>query len=442
MAKSKIVAAWLSPAERRDLGRGQRKHLPRVQHAHWDAGLRTHSPSALMTQSMRGRVPELIKLKYQRMAASPFGYFRGAVPVMAADLALLPHTGILTQLCGDAHVSNLGSYFGAEGQLVFDINDFDETISGPFEWDIKRLATSIILAGPNNGPHLAANEDAVRSCIERYTCLIAELAQMSALDAARYRVHRLGAVKPVAAILRAAQRATPQHTLAQLTAKSPHAHGDALEHRRFKTQPPELRRVTGSEAASVLASLADYQQTLLTEQQHLFARYRPLDVAFKVVGTGSVGLRDYVVLLEGNGDADPLFLQIKQEVASAYAPWLPHRAGHNGRRVAEGQRAMQLQSDSFLGWTRIGGLDYLVRQLNDHKAAINVAGLEGEALTAYAHVCGELLARGHARSGDACRIQGYIGKGARFVDAVLRFAQFYAAQTKSDWHELVRQREK
>ena len=391
---------------------------------------------------MHGRVPSLVALKYQRMLASPFGYFRGAAPVMAADLALLPHSGIITQLCGDAHVSNLGSYLGPDGELVFDINDFDETIPGPFEWDLKRLATSIILAGPHSSPRNSANEDAVRACLRCYTSLIAEFSRMSGLDVARYRVHRLGAVKPVANIFRLAQRATPQHTLATLTQKSARRSPDSLLGRRFQTCRPTLWRITGAEAAAVLAALHAYQHSLLPEQHHLFSRYRPVDVAFKVVGTGSVGLRDYVILLEGNGPSDPLFLQIKQEVASAYAPWLPvaPEHAHNGRRVAEGQRLMQLQSDPFLGWTQIAGRQYLVRQLNDHKAEINIAKLKSPALIAYAEVCGELLARGHARSGDACRIQGYIGHGPRFSDAVLRFAQSYAAQTVLDFKALARER--
>jgi len=437
---------WLSPEERRAQGRHQRKQIARVQHAHWQPEARTHDAATLLRHSTQGRIPALVTLKDQRMMASPFGYFRGAVPVMAADLALFPHTGILNQLCGDAHVSNLGSYLGPDGQIVFDINDFDETIVGPFEWDLKRLATSLILAGRNAGARDAVSEDAVHACLTSYTRLIAVFSRMTVLDVARYRVHRLDAVKPVSNILRMAARATPQHTLAQLTEKHTLRRGnDALQQRHFKTMKPDLWRVTGDEAAHVLASLELYKQSLLPVQQHILAQYRPLDVAFKVVGTGSVGLRDYVILLEGSGSKDPLFLQIKEEAASGYAAYLkqhaaPHR--HNGRRVAEGQRAMQLQSDPFLGWTQCSGRDYLVRQLNDHKAEIDITRLKGPALVAYAEVCGELLARGHARSGDACRIQGYIGSGSRFCNALLRFALRYADQTERDWKELVRQHQK
>jgi len=437
-----IAGKWLSPEERRAQGRMQRKQVARMQHMHWNRQERTHDPATLLRISMRDRVPALIKIKMQRMAASAFGYFRGAVPVMAADLALLPHTGIFTQLCGDAHVSNLGSYLGTDGQIVFDINDFDETIRGPFEWDLKRLATSLILAGRNAGARDAVNEEAVQACVTSYTRRIAGFSRMAVLDVARYRVHRLGAVKPVSSILRMAARATPQHTLEQLTERKNRRGSDALQARHFKTMKPDLWRVTGAEAEQLLASLELYKQSLLPEQQHIFAQYRPLDVAFKVVGTGSVGLRDYVILLEGSGSKDPLFLQVKEEAASGYAAYLKEDAArykHNGRRAAEGQRAMQLQSDPFLGWTECNGRDYLVRQLNDHKAEIDILKLKGETLVAYAQVCGELLARGHARSGDAYRIQGYIGSGGRFCDALRRFALRYADQTVLDWKELAGQ---
>ncbi len=445
MAQSRsITGKWLSQEQRRALGRSRRKQVPRQQHEQWQARLRKQDATKLLRHSMRGRVPELVTLKYQRMMASPFGYFRGAVPVMAADLALLPHTGIYGQLCGDAHVSNLGSYLGADGVVVFDINDFDETIRGPFEWDLKRLTTSLILAGRNAGARDAVSEEAVRACLARYTRLIESFSRMPILDAAHYRVHRLNAVKPVANILRMAARATPQHWLKQLTERpSGRRSGDALERRRFRNARPDLWRLTGAEAADVLASLTLYKQSLPFTAQHFFAQYRPVDVAFKVVGTGSVGLRDYVVLLEGNGSQDPLFLQIKEEVNSGYAPYLKeHMQTHNGQRVAHGQQTMQLQSDPFLGWTQIHGRDYLVRQLNDHKAAIDITKLKGEALVAYAEVCGELLARGHARSGDVCQVGGYIGSGSRFSNALLRFALRYADQTELDWKELVRQHPK
>jgi uncharacterized protein (DUF2252 family) len=205
---------------------------------------------------------------------------------------------------------------------------------------------------------------------------------------------------------------------------------------------PTLTRVTGAQAAAVLASLEPYRQMLEPQRQHLLSFYRPVDVAFKVVGTGSVGLRDYCVYFEGNGPADPLFLQIKEEPASAYESWLPdaHPARHNGQRVADGQRAMQMQSDPFLGWTHIGARQFLVRQLNDHKGSIEIADLAGSGLAAYAEVCGELLARGHARSGDPLVIAGYLGNGDSFAEAMGKFGSLYADQTEKDWNELRRSR--
>jgi uncharacterized protein (DUF2252 family) len=388
---------------------------------------------------MQGRVPALIKLKYELMAASPFGYFRGAVPVMAADLAVLPNTGILSQLCGDAHVRNLGAFAAPDGRLVFDINDFDETIHGPFEWDIKRMAASIVLAGRAAGHKDASAQLAAEKCIERYVAQMRTFAKMPHLEVNRYQVHRIGTVEPIQEALLKAERATPMHTLDGLT--EPVSGKDGAP-RRFKESKPMLTRVTGSAAAAVLESLGPYRDMLEPQRRHLLSFYRPVDVAFKVVGTGSVGLRDYCVYFEGNVPCDPLFLQIKEEPASGYTAYLPdaHPPHHNGQRVAEGQKAMQVQSDPFLGWTHIGARQYLVRQLNDHKGSIDIETMSASGLEAYAEVCGELLARGHARSGDPLMIAGYLGSGDSFVEAVGKFGVLYADQTERDWKELCRSR--
>lgn len=436
--------------ERFALGQERRKQMRRTVHAEWKASERKEHPLKLLAASMRGRVPALVALKYERMALSPFGYFRGAVPVMAYDLSLVGNTGILSQLCGDAHVRNLGAYEGPDGRLLFDINDFDETIVGPFEWDVKRMATSLILAGREAGAKGVACREAAAVFLERYRYCITSFARMPLLEMARYQVRRLKNVSPVQEILRMAERATPMLTLSELTEVKTAA--DRQKHRVFKTVAPVLTRVKGQEAERVVASLELYVQSLLRERRHLFSQYRPMDVAFKVVGTGSVGLRDYCVYMEGNGAKDPLFLQIKEEVASGYAPYvgrvnggkgLSNHSGryHQGRRVVEGERAMQMQSDPFLGWTTIDGREYLVRQLNDHKASIQVADLKA-GLLEYASVCGELLARGHGRSGDCLMLGGYLGKSARFDEAVVKFAEAYANQTEKDWHELVQSRKK
>ena len=434
-------------------GQARRKHLRRAQLGVWNPKLRREEPLALLTASMHGRVPALVPLKYERMAASPFGFFRGAVPAMAADLALQPHTGIFTQLCGDAHLRNLGAFSAPDGRLVFDINDFDESIHGPFEWDVKRMATSIILAGREAGAKDSACVAAARGFLAAYCAAIHRFAAMPVLELARYMVHRLNTIRPIAQIFALAERATPLHNLDALTqtaataersaeSKTAKPPGGAASSRIFRSRPPELTRVRGHAARVVLDSLTEYSETLLPERRHFLAQYTPVDVAFKVVGTGSVGLRDYCIYLEGNGPLDPLFLQIKEEPRSAYAPYLGESGvpAHQGRRVAEGQRAMQVQSDPFLGWTTIEGRDYLVRQLNDHKSSVDLDSLRPSALLAYAAVCGETLARGHARAGDPCRIAGYIGRSARFDAAIAKFALAYAEQTEHDWHALLKSR--
>jgi uncharacterized protein (DUF2252 family) len=237
-----------------------------------------------------------------------------------------------------------------------------------------------------------------------------------------------------------AERATPLHTLDTLTVST-------KKGRVIKEEPPVLRRLSPQQARPVLASLKTYRESLQPERQHFLSQYRALDVAFKVVGTGSVGLRDYLIYLEGNGARDPLFLQVKEEPESAYAPYLPGAAEawgggseNQGRRVVNGQRAMQFQSDPFLGWTTIANRDYLVRQLNDHKGSIEIEDLAGQGLVDYAEMCGELLARGHARSGDACLIAGYLGNGQKFGEALVKFAEAYADQTELDWKALKKSR--
>jgi uncharacterized protein (DUF2252 family) len=450
------VMHWMSPKERRNLGRSQRKQAGRHAHKELRPAKRRAPALELLEHSMHGRVPALIRLKYELMAESPFAYFRGAVPVMAADLASLPRTSIVTQICGDAHVRNLGAYAAPDGRLLFDINDFDETIAGPFEWDLKRMAASLVLAGRAAGHKDISCVSAVEACIASYTTLMRTLAEMPFLEVARFQVHRMDLAKPVQDALMKAERATPQHTLEKLTEPAKRM---GTRNRKFKESKPMLARLPAAKTKEVLRSLRPYCAQLEPQRQHLLDMYRPVDVAFKVVGTGSVGLRDYCVYFEGNGAEDPLFLQIKEEAASAYAPYLkagmshpkrtvaarrvgnqPSQPGgiHNGRRVSKGQRAMQMQTDPFLGWTQFGGRQYMVRQLNDHKGSIEIDDLAGRNLEAYAEVCGELLARGHARSGDPLVISGYLGNGDNFAEGCATFGARYADQTEKDWEELKR----
>lgn len=418
-------------------GHALRKKVNPADLATWDPKRRSRAPLQLLKASMKGRVPALLPLKYERMVASPFGFFRGAAPVMAYDLSLAPDTGILNQLCGDAHVQNVGAFSGIDGRLIFDINDFDETTPGPFEWDVKRMATSILLAGHEAEVKTAGCRAATSAFLDSYCQPIHELALLPILQVARYQVHRLKAVTPISRILRKAERATPLHSRDHLTE-------EVKGTRIFRSQPPLLRRVHGRERSAVLASISLYRKGLLPERQHFLDQFRPIDVAFKVVGTGSVGMRDYCVYLEGNGPDDPLFLQIKEETASAYQPYLSRAVSrmHNGKRVADGQRAMQWQSDPLLGWTSIGNRDFLVRQINDHKASLDVTTLNQAGLVHYAQVCGEMLARGHARSGDARIIAGYLGGGKRFKEAISQFASDYAQQTTVDWKHLLDQQKK
>ena len=454
----------LTTQERFAFGHHQRKHMRRADHAGWTPRHRTESPLKLLHASEHGRLPSLVAIKHQRMAASPFGFFRGAVPVMAYDLSLAPNTEILNQLCGDAHVRNLGAFSGPDGRLIFDINDFDETILGPFEWDVKRMATSLILAGREIGARETHCHEAAAVFLQSYRRHVLDFARMPVRELAKYQVRRLKTLSPMADIFLMAERATPLHTLLTLTdaPAQPHArqkqHAKSSKkktstpateasapppphpHRIFKTIEPLLTRLTGQPAQRVIDSLATYADSLAPERRHFLAQYQPIDVAFKVVGTGSVGLRDYCIYMQGIGPKDPLFIQIKEEAVSAYAPYLgenPSTPLHQGQRVVQGEHAMQVQSDPFLGWTTIENRPYLVRQLNDHKASINLAQLKSAALLEYAAVCGEILARGHARSGDPAVLAGYIGASERFDVAIRKFSAAYADQTDADWKHFV-----
>jgi uncharacterized protein (DUF2252 family) len=437
--------------ERQAAGQAIRKRLARQGNAEFSAKSRPESAEKLLKRSDRGRVPALVKIKYERMKLSPFGYFRGAVPVMAADLSTLPNTGLMVQLCGDAHVRNLGAFAAEDGRLIFDLNDFDETYRGPFEWDLKRMAASLVVAGREAGNKDGVCTRAVIGCMASYGMRMRAYAPMPVLEMVRDQIIRYEEVAPVHMALQKALRATPMHTLGLLTEpvpgkaagrsdQKPNAKVDLSAPRRFKEIKPTLTRLSPAKAKVVLDSLVAYRETLQSQRRFFFDQYRPVDVAFKVVGTGSVGLRDYCVYMEGNGPGDPFFLQIKEEAVSAYAPYLTDKSGpkHQGQRVVEGQRLIQTGTDILLGYTKIEGRDYLVRRLNDHKASIELTDLNGDGLIEYAQLCGELLARGHARSGDAMQIAGYLGTGDGFAEALAEFGRKYADQTEKDWVQLKR----
>jgi uncharacterized protein (DUF2252 family) len=415
-------------SERLAFGQERRKVLSRVDLGVWKPAKSRPDPVALLLAAERGRLPHLLRIKHDRMVASPFGFFRGAAPLMAWDLAHRPRTGIEVQLCGDAHVRNLGAFAAEDGHLVFDINDFDETTPGPFEWDLCRLAASFVLAAREAGDTDRSAKEAVRILARSYREGLRRFLSMSVLDLMRYEIRRHLEEGPIYEVLAKAERVTPQASLKKLTVP------DRQKERRFVHQPPLITRVPPAVTRQVIAALRSYRSSIGPARRLVLDAYRPVDVAFKIVGTGSVGTRDYVVLLFGASEDDPLFLQVKEALASCYAPYLRGMKvpAHDGERVAEGQHRMQTLSDPFLGWTTVSGRPFIVRQLSDHKASLDPRMLRGSSLVEYALVVGEIFAKAHARTGDPVVLLGYLGRSERFDDALARFAAAYADQTVKD----------
>jgi uncharacterized protein (DUF2252 family) len=410
-----------------DYGRAQRKHLSRSELDNFDPASRHFDAVKVIAESCQGRVPKLIPIKFQRMSLSLFAFFRGTVEVMAADLASAKNTRIEVQLAGDAHVNNFGFFASPDAQVIFDMNDFDETFRGPWEWDVKRMTTSIMLAGREAGNSNAVCKEAVDAFLSTYFLWIRRFTQMLTIDVARHRVKRNLTDSTLAKSLKQAVRATPLENLHKLARKT--ARGW-----RFRSKPSLLWDVPGQTRSTVLSALPLYRNTLRSEYQHLFDRFHPVDVGFKVVGTGSVGTRDYVVLMFGRDENDPLILQIKEEPPAIYSRYLKHPTPRNeGQRVVEGQRALQVFSDMLLGWCSMEGRDYLVRQLNDHKAGCEISDLRGPRLGAYSRLCAELMAKGHARSGDPVAIFAYVGSGQKAAQSLRRFAVQYADQVEADY---------
>ena len=418
-------------------GKGLRDKLPRIDQGKWKAG-RGRDVIGTIKEENGGRLPDLIPIKMSRMAISPFTFFRGTASLMAKDLSSHPTTGLKVQLCGDAHVRNLGAYAAPDGRLVFDLNDFDETIRGPWEWDLKRLAASIVLAGRDAGESRKDCAVAAQEVARWYRESLDLFARMKVLELARYEIRRQSQEEVVGEILERAERVTPAKTLMKLTERT-----GGLP--RFHDDPPALRHVSDSIRRAVFKALKEYRETVTAGRQLILDAYHPVDVAFKMVGTGSIGTRDYIVLLFGNGIEDPMFLQLKEELRSCYAPYVSgagridhegRRAGHHeGRRAAQGQQRLQTVTDPFLGWATIEGRPFLVRQLADHKAAIDPEELKGATLLEYAVVCGKVLAKAHARTGDAAALAGYCGHSVKFDKAIGKFAVVYADQTARD-HEV------
>jgi uncharacterized protein (DUF2252 family) len=426
---------------RHERGRAARQVVPRGSHAEWEPAPDRPDPIDLLVAQARDRIPDLLPIRYSRMMASPFTFMRGAAIVMAQDLASTPKSGIQSQLCGDAHLLNFGLYASPERALLFDLNDFDETLPGPWEWDVKRLAASFVVAGRDNGFDAADCREAAQTSAASYRRRMAEFSEMGELEVWYLRVGEEEAFG-----LLSAARTKKTAKKVNRTVRKAHGH-DSLQalskltkivdgRRTIIDDPPLLVRIPeGDEIrVQVNAILESYKRTLQDDRRHLLDRFRFVDVARKVVGVGSVGTRAYVVLLEGRDEDDPLFLQVKEAGASILEGHVPSSAyKQHGHRVVAGQRLMQAASDIFLGWFRgTEGRDFYWRQLRDMKGSAQVERMSPEELTLYAGLCGWALARAHARSGDRVRISAYLGKSERFDVAIADFAKAYADQIERD----------
>jgi uncharacterized protein (DUF2252 family) len=444
---------YLSAAERAARGKAARKQARRSAHGCWEPSATRADPVELLERQAETRVPELIPIRHGRMLLSPLSYFRGAALAMASDLAKTPISGLDVQLCGDAHLSNFGIFGSPERHLVFDINDFDETARGPWEWDLKRLATSLEVAGREND--FTANERSriVRGAASSYREGMRELSRMSMLDV-WYQHLDLDRLEPRFRSLLDPKK-TPSVWRAIAKARA-HDHLHAFEKLacvvdgecRIVSDPPLIvpleEFVAGVEPHVISEALqtiiASYRRTLLPNQQHLLEQYRLAHLARKVVGVGSVGTEAWVVLLL-DGRGSPLLLQVKQAEASVLEEfWSESEFAHHGERVVAGQRLIQEASDIFLGWERLEWqgreLDVYIRQLKDWKGSADVDGMTVAGMTLWAQMCGWTLARAHARTGDRIAIAAYLGRSDAFDRAIAEFAIAYADQNERDYREL------
>ena len=450
------AAGLPTTAERKSRGRAARKSAPLAAHADWAPGDGRPDPIALLAEQAKTRVPELVPIRYGRMLVSPFAFYRGAAVIMAHDLASTPRSGLDAQLCGDAHVSNFGIFASPERNLVFDINDFDETSPGPFEWDIKRLAASLAIIGRERGIGTKGRATVVRAAAGAYGQAMRSFARVGNLAVWYSRLN----VDPVlAGSTKNAKRQSRRqfdHGSADGEARNPLRALEKLRHAgggepRLVGDPPLLvpvsELVPKSEQSALIesfrAALRSYRHTLPEERGRLLEAYRLVDAARKVVGVGSVGTWTWVVLLVGLDDKDPLFLQFKEADYSVLEPLVGRaRDRSHGERVVEGQRLMQAASDILLGWDHMIGTDgrnrdYYVRQLWDGKRSLPVENMSPKQMQTYAAMCGWTLARAHARSGDRVAIAAYLGKSSTFDEAIGRFAEAYADQNGRDYEALV-----
>ncbi|MBV9490540.1 MAG: DUF2252 domain-containing protein [Verrucomicrobia bacterium] len=446
MTRDQTVAGALRTAltpyeERIAAGRALRDKVKRSALGRWQLPKDRRDPVGLIEQTHTGRLEHLIPVRIGRMLASPYAFLRGAAALMADDFQRLPRTGIEPVICGDAHLGNFGFYASPERDLVFDLNDFDEAHPGPWEWDLWRLTTSIWVAGRQNGLAEGTCEDAVLWCTAAYRRQIARLAgqpllarSFDRMDIERMR-QEMADWSLRSEVERAAQIArsrTSDRALPKLTRER-----EGM--RRIVDQPPLVTHVGENEKERLIDGLEAYLNTLPPHWRRVLSAYVVVDIAHKVVGVGSVGLRAFVALLQGNDARDAVFLQLKQARRSCVARFV-HGAtawhAHQGQRVVEYQQTLQTVSDPLLGWTTVDDRDYYVRQFRDMKGAVTVESMDGSALLDYGRICGALLAKGHARSTGATMLLGYLGKGDVADRAFAHFARAYANQTEADYHAL------
>jgi len=429
-------------AERYALGKQLRKRVPRSSLGEWSPPADRPDVVAQIRESHVGRLDRLIPVRVARMAASPYGFLRGTAVVMAEDLAHLPATGIRPVICGDAHLGNFGFYASPERDLVIDLNDFDEAHPGGWEWDLRRLAASIWVAGRQNSASESDCEDAVASMARRYREHVRWLAgePLLARSFERLDVTRLQSTAQDTALRREIERAAARARKRISDRALPRFTEERDGGRRIVEEPPLITRLDDGEAEEVADALDGYLGTLPSHWRRVLSGYTLVDVAHKVVGVGSVGLRALVALCEGSSADDVVFLQLKQARRSVLAPHVHGESAwhaHQGQRVVEYQQALQTVSDPLLGWATIGDRQYYVRQFRNMKGTIAVDSLDAAALTDYAGICGRLLAKGHARTSGASMIAGYVGPSDKLDRALCRFARAYADQTERDHRSLV-----
>ena len=450
-----MAAPHLIPAERAARGKAARAVAPRSGHGEWEPASDRRDPVELLEEQAASRVPELVPIRYGRMLVSPFTFFRGAAYPMAADLADAPRTGLDVQLCGDAHLSNFGGFAAPDRRLVFSINDFDETLPGPFEWDVKRLVASFAVAGRDRGFDSKQRQSINRAVTRSYREAIKGFAAMSNLDLWYSRIDvdevaalaaRQGTGKQLKRFERNVAKARSKDSLRALSKLTTAVDGEP----RIASDPPLIvpieELVSGAEQVEleefVRGVIRSYRRSLSADRRQLLERFRYVHSARKVVGVGSVGTRAWIVLMLGRDDNDPLFLQLKEAQASVLEPFLGKSSfAKHGQRVVEGQRLTQAASDIMLGWIRVTALDgvsrdFYMRQLWDGKGSAVVEMMNPLAMTVYAELCGRALAKAHARSGDAIAIASYLGAGESFDRALATFAEAYADQNERDYHAL------